>query len=336
MMRREGLPRPAAARAARGSARRTARSAANRAEQLRKASAREKLGRLRDRLITAKTLARYRKHVSSFFAWVEANGYEVPRLTEDFDMLVSKWAEALWSEGDQKSILGNGLSGLQHFIPSLRHRLHGSWRLHGAWRRSEPPTQVPPLTRMMVWGISGWFASKAFADEAVAILLAFHCILRTDEMLSLLCGDCTVGAGVVLLSLRDTKIGGRLGVVQRTEVTDAFLFRALVKLLGRKQRGQKVISMLPSKFRYWWRKCLKALGIPACYTPYGLRRGGATALFLRSGSYDVVTQRGRWQSLHAMRQYVDGALVHLASDAELAVWEPLCRRYSKSLHSLAS
>ena len=68
------------------------------------------------------------------------DGYDVPLLTEDFDVLVSKWAEALWSEGDNKSMLGNGLSGLQHFF--LPHFATGFTEVGGHTERGEEASRL--------------------------------------------------------------------------------------------------------------------------------------------------------------------------------------------------
>jgi hypothetical protein len=53
------------------------------------------------------------------------------------------------------------------------------------------------------------------------ILVAFHCILRTNEFFELRTGDVSAsGRGLLLLLLRDTKIGQRLGIHQEVALTN--------------------------------------------------------------------------------------------------------------------
>ena len=76
---------------------------------------------------------------------------------------------------------------------------------------------MPPLTTTMVQGIAGGFAKHGWAQDAVGILVGFHCILRTGELLDLLVGDILFGSHVAILVLRDTKIGSRTGVHQEVD-----------------------------------------------------------------------------------------------------------------------
>ena len=92
--------------------------------------------------------------------------------------------------------------------------------------------------------------------------------------------------------------------------------------------------MSAKAFRALWRRALKDLGIPKCYTPYCLRRGGATSLFRHSGSYDRVAEKGRWLSMHAMRGYINQALQDLAKADELEAWAAVHADYASYLHQL--
>ena len=48
-------------------------------------------------------------------------------------------------------------------------------------------------------------------------------------------------------------------------------------------------------------------------TPHSLRRGKATARFRQCGSFHVVADEGRWDSLRTCRKYVDEATKELAT-----------------------
>ena len=82
-----------------------------------------------------------------------------------------------------------------------------------------------------------------------------------------------------------------------------------------------------------WSKARAAVRIPQKYTPYSLRRGGATALFQWTGSFDVVADKGRWASLQALRLYVTTSLAELSLQEETNEmrlrWEAFARHWSK-------
>ena len=211
------MPRPAVAkaRAARvkrdEQARRAAAAAACRAQRR---VAREKLGRLRDRVVRPGTLKRYTAHATEFYRFARRTGHATPRSVEVFDVLLSHWAEHLWSEGDSRSILNNGLCGLAHFVPMLRNKLHGSWRLYRAWVKSVKPRQGPPLTRLMCQAFAGELLRMGFRRAAVMVLVAHECILRNSEFMEVRHHDCVDARNGILLRLRGTKIGQRLGIHQ--------------------------------------------------------------------------------------------------------------------------
>ena len=106
----------------------------------------------------------------------------------------------------------------------------------------------------------------------------------------------------------------------------------LVKFLRSLQNGDKLIQMLPARFRKLWALALKACGIDKKYKPYSLRRGGATALFAHSGQYDKVMERGRWQTLESMKMYINTAMQELASVDERDALHPVLQDYVSKLN----
>ena len=46
-------------------------------------------------------------------------------------------------------------------------------------------------------------------------------------------------------------------------------------------------------------------------TPHSLRRGSATSLFRACGSFDVVADEGRWESVRTCRKYIDQSIAEL-------------------------
>ena len=103
--------------------------------------ARRQMGTLADLAVAPATLRRYIDAVDRFIDFLDARALAYPRTLRALDSLLSDYIELLWFEGDPKSWAANAISGIQHFTPSARHHLPGSWRLFGTWSRREMPTR---------------------------------------------------------------------------------------------------------------------------------------------------------------------------------------------------
>ena len=89
------------------------------------------------------------------------------------------------------------------------------------------------------------------------------------------------------------------------------------------------------RFRQLWSRARSRLKVPAKFTMYGLRRGGATGLFRRTGSFDTVCDRGRWGNVSSCRIYVTTALQD-ASQEEFACHNELWERWAENLWQIAA
>ena len=119
------------------------------ARQARK-EARQKLGKLRDLTVAAKTRARYEEAVRRLFQWCEISGISTFDTNAHLVDIIEEFIEVCWQEGEPRAYACDCLSGAQFFIPELRGRLVGAWRLCKAWQRQELPARALPLTQAMV------------------------------------------------------------------------------------------------------------------------------------------------------------------------------------------
>ena len=147
-------------------------------------------------------------------------------------------------------------------------------------------------------------------------------------------GGVTFFNNSALLVLRETKMGQRLGIHQQTTVTDPWLCKRLRALAESTADGQTLLGMTPSQYRGRWIKARTALGIAKSYTPYSLRRGGATAFFQSCGSFDRVTDVGRWGCVQICRLYISSALLELATAAELRPLDRSINAAAEHLHCI--
>ena len=276
--------------------------------------ARRALGTLRDQVIARSTLTRYEKAVALFFKFIEERGEETPESSERMDELASARIEDLWQEGDQRTYAGDLLSGLSHFMESLRGKLPGSWRLFTAWGKAELPCRAPPLSVDICLALIGSALNDNDVALAAAFALAFHALLRTSELVGALAGDLSIdwveGTGVLNLGL--TKGGQRRGVVEHVTLSDSYCMRLLALATAQSDRGDQICKRNSRSLARQFTHYINRLGLGNVgYKVYSLRRGGATYWFKRSGSMESTCERGRWQSARSARIYVNDGLLEL-------------------------
>ncbi len=298
-----------------------------------RAAQRLQTGRLRDLVLKPYTVRVYKAAVAEFFRWCRRMGHRTPSSVMSFDVLLGEWAEALWEDGDMKCILNRGLCGLAHLVPALRGRLPGAWRLYNAWSRREHRTQAPPIELLLAQALAAFFLEEGYPGAALCILVAHECILRNAEFFELRKEDLVSTPKGILLSLRETKMGQRLGVTQQVLCSSPWLAARLRRRAGGLRPGETLLDCTPVRFRQLWSGARRRLKLPGKYAVYGLRRGGATGFFRRTGSFDRVCDRGRWGSVVACRIYVTTALQD-ASMQEFAVHNPLWERWAAKLWQL--
>lgn len=91
------------------------------------------------------------------------------------------------------------------------------------------------------------------------------------------------------------------------------MWRLATTLLASLPREQFLWTLSQGSFRQFWYSCLAIIGFnPGDYSPYGIRRGGATWFFLETASMDATLHRGRWSSNRTAKQYVDEGTLAMA------------------------
>ena len=153
---------------------------------------RKTLGPLRSLVIKPSTIIRYEKAFRLFLAFLLSQ--KVPLATNllRLDDQVQCYIENLWEDGESLSLAGDTLSSLQHFQPSCKRNLPGSWKLLKTWQVHELPSRAPPFTWPTLLVILGKLHSIS-ASAALGVHLAFRSLLRTGELLALQSKDIVIG-----------------------------------------------------------------------------------------------------------------------------------------------
>eukprot|EP00435_Cladocopium_sp_Y103_P036468 s114_g9.t1 len=268
---------------------------------------------LEDVGITAATLDRYYTAVARMAPILEDVDTEA-----SLDETISQWIQDEFEDGTPLHMVGDALSGLHHFEPFTRKRLHKSWRLYSIWRRFEVPCRAPPLTQELVLAMAGWLISVDELTMSALVLLGFHCLLRTGELLQIRPCDFILDNTKGLVSLPSSKSGVRNNSKESVSIHDTCTLETVRAMLQLK--SQWGMTKVPCwdrsgiSFRNLFRDSLAKLEITALgFRPYSLRRGGATYEMQVHGLMERTLMRGRWRSSNIARIYISDGLSMLPS-----------------------
>ena len=302
---------------------------------------RAQVGPLGNKLLQDKTLRLYRASIAAFLVWMQGEEKSWPSEAEELDEFMEEYVEHCWQQGDTRAEVANLLSALSHPVTGLARaakHLRGAWRYYGLWVKLEKKEKCLPIRPVTCRAIAGRAIARGWFDMAFVLLLAYHCLLRTQEFSEARCGDFEWSAcsdkGV--LRLPNTKSGKRNHVEEQVSITDKKLSafgRALMKDM---QPGDRVLSCSIKVTRKRIRILLEDLGLENLYIlQYSFRRGGATAHFRAGNSMASTMARGRWSSATTARVYINEAMAALEA-VQSEKQEKLLLKASKKLSQFLS
>ena len=266
---------------------------------------------LRDAGITSNTQERYYHSVSKLLPLVMACT-TLPQLDDQ----VSDWVVAEFEKGRPLGFVADGLSGLHYFLPYTRKHLPGAWKLFATWRKLEVPSRAPPITVDLILALASRALQRKNLEFAVLMLVGFHALLRTGEMLSISPSDFLLNNETGILRLPKSKSGTRRNTHEMVTIEDAVVRQVVQTLID--VRAAKLTAHLPiwqssgTSFRQTFHRYLRFFRVEhLCFRPYSLRRGGATAFFQATGSMEATLLRGRCGSSGVARIYLCDALSQL-------------------------
>ena len=207
-----------------------------------------------------------------------------------------------------------------------------------AWGKYELPDRAPPLPASYAAAMAAAALATGEVILCLLILVAFSAFLRTGEIVQVRAAHFLFneGTGPVLLSLPVTKSGQRGKNTPETLVLSDPLLTLYIRVVIPRLHPQELLWPYgEAAFRQAFSRLVKKARLPAAgWRPYSLRRGGATAYFLETGSLDLTTVRGRWQSSRTARIYLDEAVAFLATLRATPAQSAHIRRLERMLHSL--
>eukprot|EP00438_Fugacium_kawagutii_P007999 Skav234605 [mRNA] locus=scaffold5214:352284:358006:- [translate_table: standard] len=300
-----------------------------------RAKTRQALGSLRELTVQPVTKARYQQAREEFYAWLHNEKLVLPSSAYQLDLVISDYLEHLWATGKGRSVGSNILAAVQDHQPHLKGKLKMSWRLMKTWVTHEIPCRAPPFSLDVLHLMVGYCLFKGLHHFALSLLLCFHGLLRTGELLDVRARNIAVTdpKGPAVISLGFTKSGKRQGAAESVTINSEDVCRRLLQW-----KNSVHPNSLLTGTNYAWRKqfasILEALHLDEMgYRPYSLRRGGATHYFQLYGNFDKLLILGRWQAIATARLYINEGLSVLT---QLTIpWNPPNRvfrsQYLKSL-----
>lgn len=231
---------------------------------------------------------------------------------ESLDETIAEWVEHQFAAGEPLRNISDALCGLHHMQPWTRRLLTQSWKLFKVWRRYEVPMRAPPLTEDVLFGYVG----KLFMDDdlimAALLMVGFHTMMRTHEMLEVCPSSFMLGSTTGIVSIPRSKSGQRHNSKESIGIYDMYtleLVRMMVTECKRKGNWNAPCwTHSAAKFRERFYGLAKYFNIEylglKCYS---IRRGGATWDFQRHGLMERALIRGRWASTQVARLYITDA-----------------------------
>ena len=290
------------------------------------------MGSLKSLTVQEKTRSRYKSELNNFFKFLNHEGLSLPTRREAMDDLVADYLEHLWSQGEGRATASTFMAALQDHQPKLKHQLPGSWRLMRTWTTHELPSRAPPMTEQVLRAMVGWAVTHEHETFALSLLIGFYGLLRTGELLSLQAWQIHMTSQFhpAVINLGLTKAGKRQGAAESVTLTEKHV---LAKLWSWKCRvpTHTFLTLKPHAWRSLFGECITQLKLdPWEFRPYSLRRGGATNLFVKTGSLDRVLMTGRWTALKTAKIYINSGLAMLS---ELEIPKKLLTPFHNIFHS---
>ena len=275
---------------------------------------RRRLGSLRNLTVQSKTRARYNKAMDRYRNFLREEDRPYPRDAAHQDYVLSHYIEHLCKTGEGRALACDNVAAVQDFHPFLRGHLPSAWRLLKTWSSNELPNRAPPLSLDALQVLTG---HALFNDKplfALSLLLGFHGLLRTGELLGVKKAHVVQSGprSPAVISLGLTKGGKRAGAAESVTIREEDTLRRLWQWLNT-PHAPATLWGTPHSWRKTFNESLVACQLDSFdFRPYSLRRGGATMHFGRHGSLDRLLIQGRWASSKTARIYINEGLAVLA------------------------
>ena len=264
--------------------------------------------------IAQTTRKRYEAQLKIFFHYLSLRDVPLPSTWRRLDRLVADYIDHMFQEGAPVGYAGDLLSGLSRWMPGSRNNMPTARLWFRDWCRDVVRKRALPIPVFALNGLAGIALAMDRLDLAVLLPVGFVCMLRTCEIYSLKKEDIMFNPSgkTAIIALQQTKTSGPN--TEEAVVYDQCLVNGLRRLCSQTSAGKPLYSR-PAKFLgedLRWLGSLVGFSHNR-FTPYSLRRGGATWHMHTYGSLSTTALLGRWKQERTAKIYIDGAAAEWAS-----------------------
>lgn len=281
---------------------------------------------LRDAALAPSTLRQYNRNLVKLLIHTRLTLDELLSLRPSkIDRLLAGWMEHLFRSHGSFSYANQCLNALVFHSPLLRLRLHHSRLCLRGWSRLVEARSHPPMTWEVTLMVAVTMASWGFKEEAIAVLIAFDCLLRVGELTRIIYSDIIckndprVGSShpTMAIRLQRTKTGLNQWVsLHNPKVASILQFWIDSRRSPSVQSESRVFPFSPGQFNRLLHSVSSSLGVDHIpYVAHSFRHGGATCAYLSGESIEAIVHRGRWRRLESARRYIQ------TGPALMASWE---------------
>ena len=252
-----------------------------------------------------RTLRSYNQALLSYFHWLEDEAMPIPQSTRALDESLALYLEHLFLDDRPIAYAGHTLSALKRYHPRLRWKIPLAKQYFSNWKQVYITRQAVPMPVEVLMAVAGAAASCKEWGFCAILLVGYSAFLRTSELVNLSLKKMTWNrtSGQIILALPATKTSRMKD--ESVEINDTFAIALLEKV---KQQGRKdqVWPGTTRSFRSHLKAYLEFLRLGSVgFTPYSIRRGGASYAFSQGYTFDMLLVMGRWQSIKTARLYLD-------------------------------
>lgn len=255
-------------------------------------------------------LKSYLPAVRDFLDWAEAHSVRA-HTWADLDRVVTIYLTASCYLRDKHPLQGALLlNGLGYLLPEATRNLPRSWRASKAWQEMSIVKQGEPMALQALAVMEEWLRRQRNTTAHVAadcIFPAVDAYLREQDLCELECQDVVLHHDKVILHLGRSSRGSRskTGRDQGVILEDPYATSILRRRCEGLRPSDRVFSITPSQYRYWWRLAASSvLGKSYETSPHAARHTGASR-DLASGyrTFEQVQRRGRWKVPGSVQRY---------------------------------
>ena len=202
------------------------------------------------------------------------------------------------------------VAAFKRFYPKCRRNLGTSSLYLKNWARVTVRRRAIPASRDLAIGMAVAALIENKVRVAFCILLSFVGLLRVGEIVGAIGRQFRIfgGGSLLTVALPDSKGAKRKASMEQVTVYDPLVLKLAAVVLKNTDANERVLQLNYTEFAKEITRLGRRFGMQSSrFTPYCLRRGGATWQFTRFSCYDATVDLGRWAQVRTAKLYIDQA-----------------------------